>query len=88
MRNSVTLMDILIFIPAVLLFSRAKKIQEFQLFTIVIFMIYPGLILIDHGHFQVCSYHYQNLNFILNQRLFRNGFVIHSEIAEVARLFV
>ena len=53
MRNSVTLMDILIFVPAIVIFAKSRKVStELKLVTLTLFLTYPGLILIDHGHFQ------------------------------------
>ena len=53
MRNSVTLMDILIFVPAIVIFAKSRKVStELKFVTLTLFLTYPGLILIDHGHFQ------------------------------------
>jgi len=46
MRMTVIVSDILILFPAIFLFSNKNY------FTPVILLAYPGLILIDHGHFQ------------------------------------
>lgn len=46
MRNSVLLSDILIFIPAILAFVGQ------DLVALAAFLLYPGQILIDNGHFQ------------------------------------
>ena len=46
-------MDILIFVPAIAIFSRNRQVStELKLVTLTLFLTYPGLILIDHGHFQ------------------------------------
>ena len=64
MRTTVLLSDILIFAPAVVAFGRAAHSNiayyntEFiskSLLTISLLITYPGLILIDNGHFQVIS---------------------------------
>uniref|UniRef100_A0A1A8NNV4 Alpha-1,3-glucosyltransferase n=5 Tax=Nothobranchius TaxID=28779 RepID=A0A1A8NNV4_9TELE len=54
MRTTVLVADVLIYIPAVVLYclyladgSSKKKVS-----TLFCFLLYPGLILIDHGHFQ------------------------------------
>ncbi|KAF5304561.1 hypothetical protein FQA39_LY09612 [Lamprigera yunnana] len=47
MRYTVLLVDVVLFIPAVILYFKGKS-----LFGIVTTIFYPGLILIDHGHFQ------------------------------------
>lgn len=57
MRYSVLIVDLLIFIPAIYwFFSQFFKIknnnQISQLMAIGLTLLYPGLILIDHGHFQ------------------------------------
>lgn len=57
MRYSVLIVDILIFIPAVFwffhqLFKTRNNTQLSQTMVIGITLLYPGLILIDHGHFQ------------------------------------
>lgn len=63
MRASVLLADILVYVPAVLAFARAaaaalnngsskKSSGERGLLSVVLLMLYPGLILIDGGHFQ------------------------------------
>lgn len=49
MRTTVLLADLLVFIPAVLAFGRAIKKP---LLALVFLMLYPGLIVIDGGHFQ------------------------------------
>ena len=49
MRNSVLVSDILILAPSVLAFTR--NFPE-HIWTLSAFMLYPGLILIDNGHFQ------------------------------------
>lgn len=58
MRYSVLIVDLLIFIPAVywffIQFFKIKKnnYQITQTMAFGILLLYPGLILIDHGHFQ------------------------------------
>ncbi|UYV66252.1 ALG6 [Cordylochernes scorpioides] len=55
MRNTVVFADLLIFIPAVLLFwHRAQRPTSLRdkAVAAVVCLLYPGLILIDHGHFQ------------------------------------
>ena len=60
MRSTVLLSDLLIFAPAAVAFGRAahfdSKEQDFvqkSLITTTLLVSYPGLILIDNGHFQV-----------------------------------
>ncbi|XP_031828552.1 dolichyl pyrophosphate Man9GlcNAc2 alpha-1,3-glucosyltransferase [Nomia melanderi] len=64
MRLSVLLADILVYLPAIIYFACTNQIsnaetKETNIFgfdrkdiVILIMLIYPGLILIDHGHFQ------------------------------------
>ena len=58
MRYTVLVIDLLILFPAVLLFWHlnfsSNKVQERnKSFVFLLFLLfYPGLILIDHGHFQ------------------------------------
>ncbi|XP_025206185.1 dolichyl pyrophosphate Man9GlcNAc2 alpha-1,3-glucosyltransferase [Melanaphis sacchari] len=57
MRYSVLIVDLLIFIPAVSWFFRkffkiTNNNQISQTMIIALTLFYPGLILIDHGHFQ------------------------------------
>lgn len=52
MRYTVLLIDVLIFLPAVLLYFTKVKMGVSPLFGIILTVFYPGLILIDHGHFQ------------------------------------
>ncbi|XP_026813958.1 probable dolichyl pyrophosphate Man9GlcNAc2 alpha-1,3-glucosyltransferase [Rhopalosiphum maidis] len=57
MRYSVLIVDLLIFIPAVCWFYRQffkikNNNQLSQTMIIAMMLLYPGLILIDHGHFQ------------------------------------
>lgn len=58
MRYSVLIVDLLIFFPAVYWFFiqffkiKKNKNQITQTMAIGILLLYPGLILIDHGHFQ------------------------------------
>ena len=49
MRNSVLVSDLLILAPSVLAFTR--NFPE-HIWILSAFMLYPGLILIDNGHFQ------------------------------------
>ena len=51
MRNSVLIADFLILSPAILAFTRVMK-PEGSVWSLATFMLYPGLILIDNGHFQ------------------------------------
>lgn len=55
MRYTVMLVDLLLYIPAILIFFvktlKNKSIQECLLLATVV-LLYPGLIIIDHGHFQ------------------------------------
>ena len=62
MRSTVLLSDILVFAPAIVSFGRAahSNIANYNiesipksLITISLLVTYPGLILIDNGHFQV-----------------------------------
>uniref|UniRef100_A0A672J6I5 Alpha-1,3-glucosyltransferase n=1 Tax=Salarias fasciatus TaxID=181472 RepID=A0A672J6I5_SALFA len=64
MRTTVLVADLLIYIPAVILYcfcltegSSGKKVS-----TLLCFLLYPGLILIDYGHFQ---YNAASLGFAL-----------------------
>lgn len=57
MRYSVLIVDLLIFIPGVCWFFRQffkikNNNQMSQTMSIAMALLYPGLILIDHGHFQ------------------------------------
>jgi len=49
MRATVLLADLLVFVPAVMAFARSIKKPVLAL---VLLMLYPGLIIIDGGHFQ------------------------------------
>ena len=49
MRNSVLIADLLILSPSILAFTRQ---QDHHPWSLTAFMLYPGLILIDNGHFQ------------------------------------
>ncbi|PIK58193.1 hypothetical protein BSL78_04917, partial [Apostichopus japonicus] len=55
MRYTVMIVDVILYLPAILLFYlfaiKGKTIGE-RLFLTSIVLLYPGLILIDHGHFQ------------------------------------
>ncbi|XP_071952540.1 dolichyl pyrophosphate Man9GlcNAc2 alpha-1,3-glucosyltransferase-like [Antedon mediterranea] len=66
MRYSVLAIDVLLYIPAVLLFcwfESSKKIFSFDWLRVaMIILLYPGLIVIDHGHFQ---YNNASLGFAL-----------------------
>ena len=61
MRCTVLMSDLIMFIPAVIAFGRAAHIggsgdhaaNKKSLVTISLLVFYPGLILIDNGHFQV-----------------------------------
>ena len=72
MRSTVLLSDILVFAPAVVAFGRAAhsnmasnniEIIPKSLLTISLLLTYPGLILIDNGHFQVCIIYCNVLNY-------------------------
>ena len=57
MRLSVIIMDILVFIPAIILMARKKfssssSSSSLSLKLTLLCLICPGIILIDHGHFQ------------------------------------
>jgi len=53
MRNSVLIVDVLLYIPAVLFFCRSLFISESQKQVLLAaILLYPGQILIDNGHFQ------------------------------------
>ncbi|XP_058956144.2 dolichyl pyrophosphate Man9GlcNAc2 alpha-1,3-glucosyltransferase [Pocillopora verrucosa] len=58
MRHTVVIADILVYIPAVLVFAfvclRRKPVIN-KVLTAATVLFYPGLILIDHGHFQYNS---------------------------------
>merc|ERR1719188_2515188 len=47
MRISVIIADLLILFPAIFMFSSSNRHL-----TVVTLLAYPGLIIIDHGHFQ------------------------------------
>ncbi|KAF5294906.1 hypothetical protein FQR65_LT10704 [Abscondita terminalis] len=52
MRYTVLFVDVLLFLPAVILYFNKVKTSTTPLFGIIVTVFYPGLILIDHGHFQ------------------------------------
>ncbi|GFO27062.1 alpha-1,3-glucosyltransferase [Plakobranchus ocellatus] len=56
MRLTVLLMDLIIFLPAVVayfVFGQERRIDEVQVLTsVMVLAAYPGLALIDNGHFQ------------------------------------
>ncbi|NWI59775.1 ALG6 glucosyltransferase, partial [Calyptomena viridis] len=59
MRATVFVADLLVYIPAVILYcsslketSAKKKASTFCVSSALCILLYPGLILIDHGHFQ------------------------------------
>lgn len=58
MRTTVLLADLLIFLPACVQFARFIAKQELRkdstvfLRTLIVLVLFPGLILIDNGHFQ------------------------------------
>ncbi|XP_022109410.1 dolichyl pyrophosphate Man9GlcNAc2 alpha-1,3-glucosyltransferase-like isoform X2 [Acanthaster planci] len=65
MRYSVLAVDVLLYIPAVLAFcswTLTEQLEVNQLKTAAAFLLYPGLIVIDHGHFQ---YNCASLGFAL-----------------------
>lgn len=57
MRWTVLSSDILVFFPAaiafVLIYYQRQAFEE-QAFALGIILLQPALMLIDHGHFQVC----------------------------------
>ncbi|XP_071799206.1 dolichyl pyrophosphate Man9GlcNAc2 alpha-1,3-glucosyltransferase-like [Asterias amurensis] len=65
MRYTVLAVDLLLYIPAVLAFcfiALPQRSESNQLKIAAIFLLYPGLIVIDHGHFQ---YNNASLGFAL-----------------------
>ncbi|XP_033117052.1 dolichyl pyrophosphate Man9GlcNAc2 alpha-1,3-glucosyltransferase-like [Anneissia japonica] len=66
MRYSVLVVDLLLYIPAVLLLcwvDSSKRMLSFDwLMVAMVILLYPGLIVIDHGHFQ---YNNASLGFCL-----------------------
>ncbi|XP_074654940.1 dolichyl pyrophosphate Man9GlcNAc2 alpha-1,3-glucosyltransferase-like [Tubulanus polymorphus] len=57
MRYTVLIVDILIYLPAIIMyhfaFDKTGNIDSIdRCMNIVISMLYPGLVLVDHGHFQ------------------------------------
>nr|XP_022905027.1 dolichyl pyrophosphate Man9GlcNAc2 alpha-1,3-glucosyltransferase [Onthophagus taurus] len=52
MRYTVLISDLLIFIPSVVLFFWSVKKDLKNKFGVILTLFYPGLILIDYGHFQ------------------------------------
>lgn len=90
MRLSVLCIDILVYIPSVIYFILTKKVPEnfekeklsiFNLkkkhINLLIILIYPGLILIDHGHFQ---YNSLSLGLFISAitAMLQNSFIIGS----------
>ena len=73
MRWTVLSSDALIFFPAAFAFAAiyyvGKEFNEFS-WGLMMIMLQPGLILIDHGHFQVMHIHFQSKRFSLF--VFRN----------------
>ncbi|XP_041359945.1 dolichyl pyrophosphate Man9GlcNAc2 alpha-1,3-glucosyltransferase-like [Gigantopelta aegis] len=57
MRYSVIIADLVVFIPAVLFYwiSHWRLLKSEKLGGVLTMLLYPGLILIDHGHFQYNS---------------------------------
>ena len=75
-------MDLLIFIPAICIFVKLQKSsQDWQLQSLAMFLVYPGLILIDHGHFQ-----YNNIS--LGLFIFAVGFILQNRILWASMTFV
>lgn len=64
MRTTVLVADLLIYIPAVILYSLylTEGSSRKKVSTLLCFLLYPGLILIDYGHFQ---YNAASLGFAL-----------------------
>jgi alpha-1,3-glucosyltransferase len=63
MRLSVVLTDMLVYIPAVWLFCRTYyKGSRHQTFLLLVILLQPALVLIDHGHFQ---YNNVSIGFVL-----------------------
>ncbi|XP_026638142.1 dolichyl pyrophosphate Man9GlcNAc2 alpha-1,3-glucosyltransferase isoform X2 [Microtus ochrogaster] len=56
MRATVLVADLLIYIPAVLLYCNSLKESspKRKIASALCILLYPGLILIDYGHFQTC----------------------------------
>ncbi|XP_077869978.1 dolichyl pyrophosphate Man9GlcNAc2 alpha-1,3-glucosyltransferase-like [Saccoglossus kowalevskii] len=55
MRSTVLVADLLIYIPAVVLYcyiTLKDKTPSYRLLSSAVILLYPGLMLIDHGHFQ------------------------------------
>ncbi|XP_037070503.1 dolichyl pyrophosphate Man9GlcNAc2 alpha-1,3-glucosyltransferase-like [Pollicipes pollicipes] len=53
MRSTVLVADLLVFLPAVLWFALSLcRSRSVTLNVLAVFALYPGLMLIDHGHFQ------------------------------------
>ena len=55
MRYTVLAADVLVYIPAVLYFKKALQSslgESGRRFLVLQFLLYPGIILVDHGHFQ------------------------------------
>lgn len=52
MRNSVLFADLFLLLPAFLAFARSITASKSKLISLSAFAFYPGLILIDNGHFQ------------------------------------
>jgi alpha-1,3-glucosyltransferase len=63
MRLSVVLTDVIIYIPAIWIFCRCYyKEHRYQTFLLLMILLQPALVLIDHGHFQ---YNNVSIGFIL-----------------------
>ena len=77
MRGTVLLADALVLVPAVLAFARTTGAAKRSL-ALVLILLYPGLIIIDNGHFQV-----QPLNniFFLNWNYTLKGTVLLKKMA-------
>lgn len=55
MRSSVIVMDVLVYFPAVYLFLNSYFGKKWNWQHSSIMLMNPAMILIDHGHFQVCE---------------------------------
>lgn len=83
MRNSVLLSDLLVYAPACVYFSRSSLTSAgtSSLVSTLLLMTYPGLILIDNGHFQ-----YNNMS--LGLFIMAVGLILNSRDCLASVLFV
>ncbi|NXJ03351.1 ALG6 glucosyltransferase, partial [Odontophorus gujanensis] len=66
MRTTVFVADLLIYIPAVILYCHSlKETSTKKKASALCILLYPGLILIDHGHFQYPFFFCMSLGFAL-----------------------